>query len=618
MKISLASNTSTGKQGISVGRTKGSGSYTTAATHRSKPDIELASALSDIGVMNRESPQPSNDAKPANFMVSYGLAHNTLFQGILPQDEASMIPYYRDIHDFDNVGGSAVDITASFPWSNYQLVGLEAKELVVFKEAMSRLNIRALMTDASTDLLVDGAWIATPIFSRELDGYCDLATHDRMDCTIGRKPTYSVDPAIKLNNSGGLSDFYSRSPFADDIYQYASGLIDVFRSGGVTLDPATTIYVPRATNKNHPTVSYLRRMLPIYIYEKLVYRASLIETSKRMRSTTHIQVGSENWIASGPEMTNILEQFQLSELDPMGGWVVTRDGVNVGEVRNHADALQWRDIADQLIPAKLRSLGVSEAFLSRDANFSNSTTALAVFMESIGALREYITFRVFTNKLFPMIALQRGMVRDAKKLMPMTSMSGILANLSDYTNLKIPKLHWNKPMRNADSSTLDILGTAAEKGLPIPLQMWAAAADLDVGVMLGGLETDVEIYEEIKRITGKDPRDKQDEPTGDADGGEGGGEWASRDGKGNAKSRGTSSYSKVLQKKPLLSREFGSLSNNDMALGKSGKPVRMSPGDVINRQNDLHRAAKQLQDPHYFRSVISTLKSNGHFTNPLM
>jgi hypothetical protein len=147
-----------------------------------------------------------------------------------------------------------------------------------------------------------------------------------------------------------------------------------------------------------------------------------------------------------------------------------------------------------------------------------------------------------------------------------------MANLSDYSNLKIPTLHWNKGLRNADSSQLDILNTAKEKGLPIPLQMWASAANLDLGVILGGLETDEDVYKEITRITGKDPRKVQEASAeNDAMGGEGGGgEWAGRQHNKPLRSYLETKRESLNKRKALADRDYGILGQPDIAYGKSG------------------------------------------------
>ena len=80
-------------------------------------------------------------------------------------------------------------------------------------------------------------------------------------------------------------------------------------------------------------VSMFRRVVPIYLLEKMLYRGTISESQRRQRAIMHIQAGSETWTPINTELQGLVALFQQADLDPTGAIVATRNDVNVGEVR---------------------------------------------------------------------------------------------------------------------------------------------------------------------------------------------------------------------------------------------------------------------------------------------
>lgn len=434
-----------------------------------------------------------------------GLGYSKFFTSILPEAEESLIPYYRDCYHFDSVAGATVDIMSVFPFSDWSLVGLEQEETSVYADNLSRLNVRSLMGEISNAYLVDGAFIGSLIYDPVQKVFQDILVHDRLNCQISLRPFFGVDPVITANSAANLSSFMnSGSPYVDEVLRsYPRGFLEGFMSGSAILDPVTTLYVPRRGLQDQRTTSYLRRILPMYLLEKTLYRGTLLEATKRMRATTHVQVGTDSWEPTASEMQTVLGQFQLSEMDPLGGWIVTRQGVNVQDIRQAGDFWKWTDLIDILVPYKLRALGISEAFLAGDANFSNAEAAIQVFMESCAAYRSYLNQKVFRERIFPLVAVINGMYIDKTKAHKGFSPGALIKNLNNHKNLRMPDLHWHKVLDNHDPQKMDLLTTLGEKGIPVPLKMWAAAAGVDLRALLGDLREDQSLRKQIEQVTGK-------------------------------------------------------------------------------------------------------------------
>jgi hypothetical protein len=287
----------------------------------------------------------------------------------------AMIPYYRDCYYTDGIAGATVDMSSTFPFSDFSLTGLQSGELDVYNDSLSRLNMRSLMSEISAAYLVDGAFIGTLVFDPASRSFQDVLVHDTANAQISMQPLHSLDPVIKVNSANALNQFLgSDSPYVESMLSaYPRSIIEAYLEGNVALDPLSTLFVPRRGLQDSTHTSYLHRVMPSYLFEKVMYRGTLIEAHKRQRSTTHIKMGDENWIPSDEELAMTLGEFQRTEMDPLGAWIATRQGIDISEIRSPSDSFKWTEIVDTMVPIKLRALGISEAFLSGDACLAGDT-----------------------------------------------------------------------------------------------------------------------------------------------------------------------------------------------------------------------------------------------------
>lgn len=329
----------------------------------------------DTGINASFLPSASTGG-PVSTSYFGGPGYSTLLQGIVPdKNPMAMIPYYRDCYYTDGIAGATVDMSSTFPFSDFSLTGLQSGELDVYNDSLSRLNMRSLMSEISAAYLVDGAFIGTLVFDPASRSFQDVLVHDTANAQISMQPLHSLDPVIKVNSANALNQFLgSDSPYIDSMLSsYPKSIIETYLEGNVALDPLSTLFVPRRGLQDSTHTSYLHRVMPTYLFEKVMYRGTLIEAHKRQRSTTHIKMGDENWIPSDEEIAMTLGEFQRTEMDPLGAWIATRQGIDISEVRSPSDSFKWTEIVDTMVPIKLRALGISEAFLSGDACLAGDT-----------------------------------------------------------------------------------------------------------------------------------------------------------------------------------------------------------------------------------------------------
>ena len=572
--------------------------------------------------------QPPSAGNPLSVSAFGGPHFTTMFQGIIPEhNENSLIPYYRDIYYHDSVAGAAVDISSTFPFSEMALTGLDSEDLGVYQETLSRINIRTFMQEVSITHLVDGQYTGTLVYDQERRVFQDIMSHDALNTSVAPQPFHALEPVIKVNSAHVLDQLLNAgSPYLDSVLSsYPAGIVDRYRQGTVVLDPMTTLYLPRKGAMDRESVSYLKRILPMYMLEKVLYRGTLTEAHKRQRPTSHVTVGSENWVATDKEMQEMLSEFQRTELDPLGAWIVTREGVQVNDIRLPDGQWRWTDLVDILVPYKLRALGISEAFLSGEASFATAETAITVFLDSMDAYREMLTYKIFTRKIFPLVAVLHGFYKDPTKKEDMSSVSGIIANLNNHHNLRIPQVNWFKSLNGKDTeSQWDMLDKLSEKGFTVPLKMWAAAASVDIGSLLKDLEEDQEIKNEMSKITGQAAASMgvhEDSAMAESAGDElGGGELASLQAKlAEVRRRETGdnfrnashpvSSRSQSRRVPLLAREMDPGVFTTSKSGKVKHAVIREKAHIQRNNDTIVKAMKALSDPNHRADVRKRIKA---------
>jgi hypothetical protein len=161
-------------------------------------------------------------------------------------------------------------------------------------------------------------------------------------------------------------------------------------------------------------------------------------------------------------------------------------------------------MADTLVAYKMRALGISEAFLSGDASYAAAESAYSTFLESMAAYRSHLTSQIFYRRIFPLVAVVNGLYRDASRAKHTSNPLDFLFNANNSANLKIPQVHWHKGLEaKTEDSMFDLLEKASDKGVPIPLKMWMAAANIDPDNLTRDLATDKDFTERLNKLKGE-------------------------------------------------------------------------------------------------------------------
>lgn len=439
---------------------------------------------------------------------------------------------YTDMYYNDCVAGSIVDIKASLMFSEFTLGGiLDRKVAEVFQENVERLNIRTLLPESSVDYDVKGAFVGSLLYNEERKVFVDIMPHGYENCKVDMLPFFGQDPLITVAFPESVRNTLngSESPRIKAIREYLGPTVmQQIAKDALELDPKSTVYMPRKAFTNSTGVSYYRRILPIYLLEKNLFRGTLVESARRQRGILHITLdGNGEWEPTVADFNMITELFQNADADPLGAVIATRSGISLDETRQGGDFWKVTDVWDSTLSMKMKALGISESFLSGDATFSNQDTSLSFFIDGLRSQRDLQTRKILYNRIFPLISALNGftlnnrgkLIRSGNvldKIDPMGSMD----ILNDGTRLLIPSVHWAKTLKpEGDQSYLDMLQSLTEKGVPVPLRAMAAAGGFNLDMLLAAQEGDMDMTRRIAEYNKKVGEIKKEFGPAEAEGG---------------------------------------------------------------------------------------------------
>lgn len=209
---------------------------------------------------------------------------------------------------------------------------------------------------------------------------------------------------------------------------------------------------------------------------------------------------------------------------------------------------------------------------------NSAESAYSTFLETCNAYRTHVTNVLFYKKIFPLLAVSNKMFKD-KSDTKVNSVQDFLFNASNKHNLRMPTLHWHKDLTaKTESNMMETLEKLSEKGVPVPIKTWVAAAGMDIE----SLKKDQKDDAEARRALGIP--DQQEGPEGS--------ELTSR-----------SIKTGMPTKMSILDRTFGSDLFN---IGKTGQKKHVH--NASSKQTDLnHRIAKIASrmetDPNYREEI---------------
>lgn len=420
---------------------------------------------------------------------------------------------FTDIYYNDPTAGSIVDIKSNLMFSEFNLGGiLDKKAASAFHESLENLNIRNLMPHALVDHDVKGAFVGSLLYNENKKAFVDIMPHGYENCKVDMLPFFNQDPLITVAFPDDVrATMGVETPRIKALREYLGAeVVNQINNAALELDAKSTVYLPRQAFTNSTGVSYYRRILPMYLLEKNLFRGTLVESARRQRGILHLTLdGGGEWEPTVADFEMMTQLFQNADADPLGAIIATRSGISADELRQGGDFWKVTDVWDSTLSMKLKALGISEAFLSGDATFSNQDTSMSFFIDGIRGQRDLFVRKMLYNRIFPLISAlngfvvgQNGKLQRRGNLLDKIDPMGNIGILNDGSRLLIPSVHWEKTLKpEGDQQYMDMLQALTEKGVPVPIRAMAAAAGFNIERLLADQQGDKDLVEALAKYS---------------------------------------------------------------------------------------------------------------------
>ncbi len=448
--------------------------------------MRTANSCGSSGGINRYSPVFDRAEEP-------GLA-----QDFLPADPQTQNKLFRQIIDFDPVAGPTTEYWTELAFGEHVILSgvQDDKILKFYNDAIEASGVEALMPSMLGNYLIYG----NVVFHMNMDeslGYWDSIVIDDPDTVhVQVSPFPKQPPIIDLQPRKEYMEWAtSQDPrIIEQRRQQDPALIALMASGqSIPLAPENSMFMPRrAYADDHYGTSYLTRILPFWVYEKATMDASIAGARRKAGPLYHVTAWED---AAPSELETLDGLFAMAEEDPIGGRVVTREGVTVNPIGGGGgDIWKWSDEAELIASAKMRALGVSAEFLEGNASYNSMETILSVFLEKVKSVRRLFTQKVITDKILRQLAINHGFYKTSEAQLKHGYRIARRRNAPvNDAELILPVVEWDQPLEPvADRDFLDILNELEEKGFPIPVRVWAQATGYDLDKALDSQESDLE------------------------------------------------------------------------------------------------------------------------------
>lgn len=425
----------------------------------------------------------------------------TLADDFLPADPQTQNKLWRQIVTMDPIAGPATEYWKDLAFGEKIILsGVDdPKAEQVYYDAIEASGIEPLMPDLLGNYLQYGSFVYHMIMD-EAAGFWDETIVDDLDfCSIKVSRVPSQPPIIDLQPTQEDIEWATDPDprLKEQRMEIDPVLIKLMAAGNpIPLAPENTMFMARKADANDQYgTSYLTRILPFWIYEKALMDAS-VQGARRKAGPLYLVTA---WQDAAPSELNILdEMFAAAEEDPVGGRVVTREGVNVDAIGGGGgDIWKWSDELEILSSMKMRALGISEALISGEATFNSMEAVLSVFLQKLKAVRRLFTQKIIIEKICRQIAQNWGFYKTPQKQIRHGYRIARKKGRHD-AELMLPVAEWDQPLEpTADREYFDMLQQLEEKNIPIPPPVWAQAAGYDLDKHLKAKEANLQLEKEI-------------------------------------------------------------------------------------------------------------------------
>lgn len=400
-----------------------------------------------------------------------------------PRNRVVANSIWREIYKRDPAVAIGTDMYAELPWSEFELTGIEDKEVLhTYEDMFTKLNIVPKLTNYTRDYLVTGELVLHNMFN---------STKGVWERIIPHNPDY-----IKVEGVGFIMDqpllsiiptpehkrlVNSTDPRVKKLLKLLpSSLINAFRAGKDNpLDALNTTFLPRLNSSTDLRgTSLYTRLFRVIMYEDFIVNASLAVAQRNAAPLRIFKLGdpNTNWIPDQDDEASFAEMLSMAESDPLAA-IIMHHNVSCELVGVTDRVLLISREWDYIERVKLLALGVSKAFLVGETSFASAVAGLQTLMERLLSLRNKFEKDWIISKLCDPIAKIQEFYRRPQA--EVDHWIRVKKPLDEY-ELMVPKIRWRKSLEaTQDVAILNIWRDMKDRGI-VSERTYATGAGVDL------------------------------------------------------------------------------------------------------------------------------------------
>ena len=470
------------------------------------------------------TPVPSGQNMSVNNMPVY-LDTGDLLDGFYVEGQENReanpaIRIYEDIYDNDPVLGLGIDLMAVLPYQGGFAVEqgaakLTEEELDIYRDNILALDFKRNIPKMERERMIAGRSAAVMLMELDEDDnkppkIADLLFFDSKTVNVKPSPLSRLPPkitgSIHREFLTGLRAYTQSAEMNVVLERLYGDFLRQVSNGKFEANPTNTLYVINETRPNSFGVSALRRALPLWFYEKNLFRATLGESVRRVRGVTHMTLGDDTWAPLPEDFNAYVNALQQAAADPISAIYATRPGVSFEDILEGGSFWKVDDLWGTLPTLKCRALGIPESLVSMDGSFALEG-GIQIVLDLFKDRRDYI-YSALLRPVLVLVAfmnkfLQDNVPENVRELVQDAEDNHVayLEFLLRYGHvaekyLRLPKIRWTKSLDIPVSTDyLDMLDKLAEKGWPVPFRILAAATGFDPYEILNDQNEDIKLRE---------------------------------------------------------------------------------------------------------------------------
>lgn len=470
------------------------------------------------GFMDSQAQETPSQHRVQNYTpINRRLLDGNIVDKFRPTTYVGMIRLCQKIIRDGDIEGTIIEMYSQLPWSDVTLGGVDdPRALDIYHTGLENTKVVERLPVMTSEYLAIGRVVGHLILDEAKGNWRDLILHDSANIRIkdvnivGSRPILDLVPTALRRT---IMSAHTDPRIMREVSRLPRNIINLVAAGhNIPLPPAHTIFLPRRTHMSDVVgTSMFTRILKYIAMENALTDATLSGLYRMAGPLAHIKVGDAEDEPDQEELDHYVQLLMAAEADPIGCKIATPSHVNIEMLQYQGQVENIKEYEDFLRTGKATGLGVSDAFVTGEAQLHSLSNARAIFMDRLKAIQSLFATQIIRNAILAPLAKLHGIRKTTRA---QTSHRIRIykhgRNRLTMSELALPSIAWRRNLGpSADMEYLQLLQFLEDRGVSIPLKAFADAAGYDLATSIEGYKEDIKLRTQFDKIRQSYPLDQQ-------------------------------------------------------------------------------------------------------------